>query len=114
MTMAMRTQCTLPDVAVMTPLIEGPLEKRQLARRALGIAEGPAFDERVALATVDKLVGFGLLRKVHFRYELTRDGREALTLALQDLRQVVDRMSRLVDPRVIGGRPRLQDARAAA
>jgi hypothetical protein len=114
MTMAMRTQCTLSDVAVMTPLMEGPLEKRELARRALSLAEGPCFDERVALATVDKLAGFGLLRKVRSRYEVTQDGRAVLALALQDLRQAVERMGRLVYPRVIAGLPRLQNGRAAA
>jgi hypothetical protein len=114
MTMAMRTQCTLFDVAVITPLVEGPLEKRELARRALSIAEGPCFDERVVLATVDKLAAFGLLRKVRSRYEVTQDGRTVLALALQDLRQALERMSRLVHPRVIAGLPRPQDGRAAA
>src|SRR5262249_43015179 len=107
--MVMRTQCTFSEVAVMTPLMEGPLEKRELARRAPGLAEGPCSDERVALATVDKLADFGLLRKVRFRYEITQDGRAILAVALQDLRQALDRMSRLVSPRVIGGLPRPQD-----
>ena len=49
MKMAMRTQCTLSDIAVLAPLINGPLEKGELARRALGLAEGPCFDEWVAL-----------------------------------------------------------------
>ena len=113
-TMPMRTQCTLSDVAVLTPLMQGPLEKRELARRALSLAEGPCFDERVALATVDKLAGFGLLRKVHARYELTQDGRDVLAVALRDLREALDRMSRLVSPRVIPGPLRPLDGRAAA
>lgn len=112
--MAMRTQCTFSDIAVLAPLMQGSLEKGVLARRALALAEGPCFDERVALATVDKLAGFGLLRKVRARYELTHDGRDVLTLALQDLRESLDRMSRLVSPRLIGGPPRPQDGRAAA
>ena len=114
MTMAMRTQCTLPDIAVLAPLMQGPLEKGELARRALGLAEGPCFDERVALATVDKLAGFGFLRRVRARYELTHDGRDVMVLALQDLREAIDRMSRFVFPRLIAGPPRLQDGRAAA
>lgn len=112
--MAMRTQCTLSDIAVLAPLMHGPLEKGELARRALGLAEGPCFDERVALATVDKLAGFGFLRKVRARYELTHDGRGILVLALQDLREVLDRTSRLVSPRVIAGPPWPQGGRAAA
>jgi hypothetical protein len=112
--MPMRTQCTLSDLAVLTPLVQGPLEKRELARRALSLAQGPCFDERVVLATVDKLAGFGLLRKVRARYELTQDGRDVLAVALQDLREALDRMSRLVSPRLIAGPPLPLYGRAAA
>jgi hypothetical protein len=112
--MPMRTQCSLSDLAVLTPLMQGPLEKRELARRALIIAAGPCFDERVVLATVDKLAGFGLLRKVRARYELTQDGRDVLAVALQDLREALDRMSRLVSPRVIAAPPPSLYGRAAA
>ena len=112
--MAMRTQCTLSDLAVISPLMQGPLEKRELARRALDLAEGPCFDERVALATVDKLVGFGLLRKVRARYEVTQDGRDALAMALQDLRESLDRMSRLISPRMLAAPPRPLGGHAAA
>ena len=113
-TMAMRTPCTLADMAVMTPLMQGPLEKRALARRALGVAGGPCLDERVALATVDKLLSLGFVRKVGARYELTRDGRDVLAVALEDLRQALDRMGQLVSPRRVQGSWRPQDGRAAA
>jgi hypothetical protein len=112
--MAMRTQCTLCDIAVMTSLMQGPLEKGELARRALSLAEGPCFDERVALATVDKLAGFGFLRKVRCRYEVTQDGRVVLAVALQDLREALERMNRLVSPRRVDGFWLPQDGRAAA
>jgi hypothetical protein len=112
--MAMRTQCTLCDIAVMTSLMQGSLEKGELARRALSLAEGPCFDERVALATVDKLAGFGFLRKVRCRYEVTQDGRVVLAVALQDLREALERMNRLVSPRRVDGFWLPQDGRAAA
>ena len=114
MTMAMRTQCTLCDIAVMTSLMQGPLEKGELARRALNLAEGPCFDERVALATVDKLAGFGFVRKVRSRYEVTQDGRDVLAVALQDLREALERMNRLVYPRRVDGSWWPQERRAAA
>jgi hypothetical protein len=112
--MAMRTQCTLCDIAVMTSLMQGPLEKGELARRALSLAEGPCFDERVALATVDKLAGFGFLRRVRSRYEMTQDGRDALAVALQDLREALERVSRLLSPRRVDVSWRPLDGRAAA
>ncbi|RPH70493.1 MAG: hypothetical protein EHM78_11185 [Myxococcaceae bacterium] len=51
----MRTQCSLFDTAVMTAPLQGPLEKRKVARHAPAVAQGLAFDERVALATVDRM-----------------------------------------------------------
>src|SRR5262245_10381218 len=42
--MPMRTPFSFPDLAVMTALLQKPLEKMQVARRALAIAEGPTFD----------------------------------------------------------------------
>jgi len=111
--MAMRTQCSLTDIAVMTPLLQGPLGKREIAKEALALVEGPAFDERVALATVDRLASFGFLRKVRSRYEVTQDGRDVLSMALQDHREALDRMTRLISPRLVDG-PRSKDGRAAA
>ena len=84
----MRTQCSFIDLALMAPLLQASLAKRLLARRALALVEGPAFDERVALATVDRLVSFGLVRNVRARH---------------------DRMGQLISPRLVPG-----DGRSAA
>ncbi len=98
---AMRTLLSLSDLAVLTALFQRPLEKLELARRALAVGKGPTFDRAVALATVDRLAGFGLVRKVGARYELCQEGREATLLALQDHRAALEQMSRQVSPRLV-------------
>jgi hypothetical protein len=111
--MSMRTQCSLPDLAILAALVKAPLEKMVLARQALAVAEGPTFDAVVALASVDRLAGFGLVRKVRSKYELTQDGRDALTMALQDHRDALEALTRLVSPRLVEAW-RAPDGRAAA
>ena len=66
-----------------------------------------------ALAPVDRLASFGFLRKVRSRYELTQDGRDVLSMALQDQRDALERMARLVPPRLVDGSSRSLDGRAA-
>ena len=110
----MRTPLSLQDLAVLTSVLQKPLEKSVLARRALRLVEGWTFDDTVAVATVDRLVGLGALRKVGARYEVTHEGRVATGQALQDYRQALEEMSRLCSPRLVDTRgPDSQDARAS-
>jgi hypothetical protein len=112
--MPIRTPISFSDLAVLTALLQKPLEKVQLVRRALAVAESPTFDAAVALATVDRLAGLGLLRKVRSRYELTQEGRDVLPLAMQDHREALEQMARLASPRLIDGPVRPNDTRTAA
>lgn len=98
---SMRTMVSFSDLAVLTALFQKPLAKLDLARRALALGGGPTFDRAVALATVDRLAGFGLVRKVGARYELSQEGREATVLALHDHRAALDLMGRQVSPRLV-------------
>src|SRR5262249_54407096 len=100
-TAAMRTPLSLHGRASMTTVLQAPLEKSILARRALRLAGGSTFDGTVAVATVDRLVGLGALRKVGARYEITHEGRVMTGQALQDHRQVLEAMSRLGLPRLV-------------
>jgi len=97
----MRTPLSLHDLAVLTAVLERPLEKSILARRALRLVGGWTFDETVAVATVDRLVLLGALRKVGARYEITHEGRVATGQALQDHRQALEVMSQLGSPRLV-------------
>src|SRR5262249_48988197 len=80
---AMRTPLSIQDLAVLMAVLQKPLEKTVIARRALRLVEGATFDEAVAIATVDRLVALGALRKVGPRYEITHEGRSAASQALQ-------------------------------
>ena len=102
----MRTPLSLQDLAVLTAVLEEPLEKSTLARRALVLVEGPTFDETVAVATVDRLILLGALRRVGARYEMTREGRTATAQALQDHRVALEMMVRLGSPRLVDDRDR--------
>jgi len=102
----MRTPLSIQDLAVLTAVLEEPLEKSTLARRALRLVEGPTFDDTVAVATVDRLVLLGALRKVGARYEVTREGRAATGKALQDHRVALEAMGRLGSPRLVKDRDR--------
>lgn len=97
----MRTPFSLQDLAVLTSVLQRPLEKSILARRALRLVAGWTFDETVAVATVDRLVLLGALRKVGARYEITHEGRVATGQALQDHRRALDEMSQLGSPRLV-------------
>ena len=97
----MRTPLSLQDLAVLTSVLQTPLEKSTIARRALRLAGGWTFDATVAVATVDRLVGLGALRKVGARYEITHEGRVMTGQALQDHRQVLEAMSQLGLPRLV-------------
>jgi hypothetical protein len=94
----MRTPLSVADLAVLTAVLDAPLEKLKLARRALAVAGGPTFDRAVALATVDRLAALGLLRKAEAQYEMTQPGRLAMADGLQDYREAIERMARLVAP----------------
>jgi glutathionyl-hydroquinone reductase len=110
----MRTPLSIHDLAVLTSVLQTPLEKSVLARRALRLVGGWTFDETVAVATVDRLVGLGALRKVGARYEITHEGRVATGPALQDHRQALEEMSRLGSPRLVEGSGReSRDTRAS-
>jgi len=109
----MRTQCSLQDLALLAALARSPLEKLTLAQRAVLLAEGPTFDRAVALASVDRLLGLGLVRKEQHTYQLTQEGREALVSGIHDHREAVDRLARLLSPRRVEG-AREQEARAVA
>jgi len=109
----MRTQCSLPDLAILAALARAPLEKRTLAQRAVLLVEGPTFDRAVALASVDRLLGLGLVRKVYHHYELTQDGRDALVMGIHDHREAVEGLVRLLSPRRLEG-AREQETRAVA
>ena len=82
----MRTILSLSDLALLSELPPRPLSRPELARRALAIAGGPTFDRRVALATIDRLTALGLVRRVGARYELSREGQCAMSLALEEYR----------------------------
>ena len=97
----MRTPLSIQDLAVLMAVLQKPLEKTVIARRSLRLVEGATFDEAVAIATVDRLVGLGALRKVGPRYEITHEGRSAASQALQDHRQALEAMSRLGSPRLV-------------
>ena len=97
----MRTPLSIQDLAVLMAVLQKPLEKSTIARRALHLVEGATFDEAVAIATVDRLVSLGALRKVGPRYEITHEGRSAAGQALQDHRQALEAMSRLGSPRLV-------------
>jgi hypothetical protein len=97
----MRTPLSLHDLAVLTAVLHTPLEKSILAWKALRLVGGWTFDQTVAVATVDRLVGLGALRKVGARYEITHEGRVATGRALQDHRQALEAMSRLGSPRLV-------------
>jgi hypothetical protein len=99
----MRTPFTIHDLAILTTSLRRPLEKSILARRALRLVGGATFDETVAIATVDRLVGLGALRKIGARYEITHEGRAATGQALQDHRQALEEMSHLGSPRLVVG-----------
>jgi len=109
----MRTHCSLLDLAILAPLARSRLEKLTLAQRALLLAEGPTFDRAVALASVDRLVGLGLLRKVRHHYELTQDGFDALVMGIQDHRDALEGLTRLLSPRRVEG-AREHEPRAVA
>jgi hypothetical protein len=100
-TPTMRTPLSIQDLAVLTAALEMPVKKSSLACRALNLARGATFDETVAVATVDRLVALGALRKVAAHYEITREGRAALGQALQDYRQALEAMSRVRAPRLV-------------
>jgi len=97
----MRTPLTIQDLAVLTAALQTPVKKSCLAGRALKLARGATFDKAVAVATVDRLVALGALRKVGARYEITQDGRASLGQALQDYRQALEAMSRVGGPRLV-------------
>jgi hypothetical protein len=97
----MRTPLSIQDLAVLTAVLERPLEKSVLAARALRLARGGTFDRAVAVATVDRLVTIGTLRKVGARYEITQEGRVAAAQGLQEHRQTLEAMSRLGAPRLV-------------
>src|SRR5262249_46727741 len=97
----MRTPLSIQDLAVLSAALETPVKKSWLAGRALQLARGATFDETVAVATVDRLVALGALRKVEARNEITREGRAALRQALQDYRRALDAMSRVGSPRLV-------------
>jgi hypothetical protein len=108
----MRTPLSIQDLAVLSAALDTPVKKSWLAGRALQLARGATFDETVAVATVDRLVTLGALRKVGARYEITREGRGALGQALQDYRQALEAMTRVGSPRLLedpcsDARPRL-------
>jgi hypothetical protein len=97
----MRTPLSIQDLAVLTAALERSVKKSWLADRAVQLARGATFDEAVAVATVDRLVALGALRKVGARYEITQEGRAVLGQALQDYRQALDAMSRVGSPRLV-------------
>jgi hypothetical protein len=97
----MPTPLSLNDLAVLTAAFQKPLEKSTLVRRALRVLVGGMFDEAVAIATVDRLVGLGALRKVQAWYEPTREGRVATGQALQDHPRALEKMSKLGSPRLV-------------
>jgi hypothetical protein len=109
----MRTPLSVPDLAVLTAVLDAPLEKLKLARRALALAAGPTFDRAVALATVDRLATLGFLRKVGAHYEMTQAGRESVPDALQDHREAIERIGRLVVP-PLAKEPKLRGVDALA
>lgn len=109
----MRTQCSLPDLALLAALASSRLEKLTLARRAALLVEGPGFDRAVALASVDRLVELGWVRKVYHQYELTQRGRDALVVGIHDHREVLDGLTRLLSRRRVEGAQE-QEARAVA
>jgi hypothetical protein len=93
---------SLSDLALLSALPPRPLSRPELTRRALAVAEGPTFDRRVALATIDRLTALGLVRRVGARFELSREGQCALVLALEEYRAAIEQMRqtaflRLVD-----------------
>jgi hypothetical protein len=94
----MRIPRSLHDLSVLTVVLYKPLEKSTLARRALTLVGGPTFDDAVAVATVDRQVLLGALRKVRARYEITREGRAAMGDALQDHRAALEEIGRLGSP----------------
>jgi hypothetical protein len=97
----MRTPLSIHDLAVLTAALQRPLEKSILVRRALRVVVSGTFDETVAIATVDRLVVLGALRKVQARYELTREGRVATGQAFLDHRRALVEMSKLASPRLV-------------
>src|SRR5262245_8527723 len=97
----MRTPLSIQDLAVLTALLHRPLEKSVVSRRALRLVAGATFDEAVAVATVDRLVGLGAVRKVGALYEITTEGRMATSHALQDHREALEAMVRLGSPRLV-------------
>jgi len=97
----MRTPLSIHDLAVLTSALHEPQQKSTLVRRALRLVRSATFDDAVAFATVDRLVGLGALRKNGVRYEITRDGQVAAGQALQDHRRLLDRMSQLGLPRLV-------------
>ena len=107
-------KCSLPDLAILAALARSRLEKMTLAQRALILAEGPKFDRAVALTSVDRLLGLGLLRTVHHHYELTQDGHDALVMGIQDHRDALEGLTRLLTPRRVEGGARDQEPRAVA
>src|SRR5262249_28418513 len=102
----MRTPLSIQDLAVLTALLHRPLEKSVVARRALRLVGGATFDEAVAVATVDRLVGLGTVRKVGALYEIPTEGRMGPSHALQDHREALEAMSRLSSPRLVEDRDR--------
>jgi len=97
----MRTPLSIQDLAVLTSALQEPLQKSTLVSRALGLVRSATFDDAVAFATVDRLVGLGALRKNGVRYEITREGQLAAGRALQDHRQLLARMGQLGSPRLV-------------
>ena len=97
----MRTPLSIQDLAILSAALEAPVKKSCLASRALRLARGATFDRAVAVATVDRLVALGALRKVGARYEITQDGRAALGQALQDYRQALEAMSHVGSLRLV-------------
>jgi hypothetical protein len=97
----MGTPLSIQDLAVLTAVLTQPLEKSVLAARALRLARGATFDRAVAVATVDRLVTLGTLRKVGERYEITQEGRVAAAKGLEEHRRALEAMSRLGAPRLV-------------
>jgi hypothetical protein len=110
----MRTVLSFSDLALLSALPPRPLSRPELTRRALGLAEGPTFDRRVALATIDRLTTLGFVRRVGARYELSREGQCAMVLALDDYRAAIEQMRQTAFLRLVEERAASDDPRAVA
>ena len=110
----MRTMLSLSDLALLSALPPRPLSRPELTQRALALAEGPTFDRRVALATIDRLTTLGLVRRVGARYELSGEGQCAMVLALEDYRAAIEQMRQTAFLRLVEEPAASEDPRAVA